>query len=669
MTEGGLALRLTEAIRKAVHDLYAVELDDIISTRPKKTSLGDAAFAVAFDLARSAKMAPRKIAEALASELGEIEGVQRIEVAGPGYLNFFLDRAAFIDGLIGGETAPKAPSTKVIVEHTNINPNKAAHIGHLRNAALGDTFVRVLRFLGEDVEVQNYIDDTGVQVADVVVGFLHIENMTQKDVERIEATGRFDYTCWDLYARVSGFYEEDRARLELRAATLKAIEEGNAPEAPLAAFIANAIVRCHLLTMDRIDVRYDLLPWESDILKLRFWDRAYQLLKDKGAIRLSTGGKNEGCWVMDVGNPSGKSPANATQPDTPDENNEPDENDEKVIVRSNGTVTYVGKDIAYQMWKLGLLDRQFGFVRFHDYTDPDGVVWSTTAGEPSADAPPFGRGERVYNVIDTRQAYLQDIVQRGVAHLASEQARDRSHHFSYEMVALTPQTCRELGFPVGPEDESKPYLEVSGRKGLGVKADDLLSSLEEKALAEVESRNPSLEPAESGDIANAIARGAVRYFMIKTTKNRVIAFDFAEALSFDGDSGPYLQYAAVRAAKILQKVDAPLEPPDRPDETQAVRRAFENVPEAEADDVWALIFAAAELSSVARAVVRTEEPAHVARFALGLAQRFNGFYHKYHIAGEEDPSKRALRLLAVQIFLREYRFALNLMGIPIPRQM
>ena len=597
-------------------------------------------------------MAPRKIAEILAPALESVQGVERVDVAGAGYLNVFVDRASYVEDFL----APRAPRMddepethgKTIVEHTNINPNKAAHIGHLRNAALGDSFVRVLRYCGRDVEVQNYIDDTGVQVADVVVGFLHIEKKTLDDVRAIADEGRFDYVCWDLYARVSGFYAEDRERLKLRENTLKAIEEGTAPEGPLGELIAETIVRYHLATMERIDVRYDLLPWESDILRLHFWERAYELLKEKKAIRLATKGKNEGCWIMDLGT----------------QGEEASEQDEKVIVRSNGTVTYVGKDIAYQMWKLGLLDRHFQYETFHRY--PDGhTVWSTTANG-AKDAPSFGDGESVYNVIDVRQAYLQDIVQRGVALLASERARDRSHHFSYEMVALTPATCRELGFPVSAEEAKKPYLEVSGRRGLGVKADDLLGALEAKARAEVDKRNPELTGDEQRDIAKAIARGALRYFMVKYTKNKVIAFDFDEALSFDGDSGPYLQYAAVRAAKILQKMStssADITFPER------LAESFETLGAADADEIWSVMYEAMELRAMTETVLRTEEPAHLARFALGLAQKFNGFYHRFKIATEPNEAKRVLLLLVVQLFHRQHKTALALMGIPVPDRM
>jgi len=656
----GVRARVEDALRDAVRSQFGVELAQIVSARPPRTELGDLAFPVAFELARMLKKAPRKIAEELKEALSRVEGVSRVDVAGAGYLNAFFDRTRYLESFLSPSES-KAARGKVIVEHTNINPNKAAHIGHLRNAALGDSFVQTLRFCGENVEVQNYIDDTGVQVADVVVGFLHLEKKTQAEVEALAASERFDYYCWDLYARVSQFFQGDRERLKLREHTLKAIEEGEAPEGPIGALIADKIVRCHLATMDRIDVRYDLLPWESDILRLKFWQRAYELLKERKAIRLATTGKNQGCWVMDLGEGAERE----TDPDRPDQPDQPDQHDEKVIVRSNGTVTYVGKDIAYQMWKLGLLDRQFGFRPFHRY--PDGAtVWSTAA-ESVPGAPSFGQGERVYNVIDVRQAYLQHVVQRGVLLLASEEARERSHHFSYEMVALTPATCRELGFPVSPEEEKKPYIEVSGRRGLGVKADDLLDALEQKAGDEVAKRNPELDPEGRKAVASAIGRGALRYFMIKFTKNKVIAFDFSEALSFEGDSGPYVQYAAVRAAKILAKLGR------AKDHTVALPQnagaLFEALPPEEAEDLWSLLLGATDLGDIASTVVRTEEPAHLARHALTQAQAFNAFYHRYRVLNEPDEGRRTLRLLAVEIFYRQHVKALGLMGIPVPDRM
>jgi arginyl-tRNA synthetase len=635
-----------------VKTLYGVELDDFATETPPQPGLGDVAFTVAFDLARHARKAPRKIAEELASRLGSMEGVSRVEVAGPGYLNVYFDRGHYLEEFCAAPDPKTSTEGKIVVEHTNINPNKAAHIGHLRNAALGDTFVRVLRYSGDTVEVQNYIDDTGVQVADVVVGFLHLEKKDLAEVRAIAESARFDYLCWDLYARITDYYADQPDRQAERENTLRSIEEGTPPVAEMAHFIATKIVGCHLRTMERIGVRYDLLPWEGDILRLRFWDHAFDLLKQKRAIRMATEGKNVGCWVMDL-----------------PEESETEGGGEKVIVRSNGTVTYVGKDIAYQLWKLGLLERDFHYRPFLSY--PDGAtVWTTTSKDTEGEAPRFGHGARVYNVIDTRQAYLQRIVQQGVALITSEEARERSRHFSYEMVALTPATCRELGFSASEEEAQKAYIEVSGRKGLGVKADDLIDVLEKKALGEVKGRNPDCSEDEQIELGGAIAQGALRYFMIKYTKNKVIAFDFSEALSFEGDSGPYLQYAMVRANKIVQKMglDPALDSLSLTSEDVA-KLDWNSMSQEEGDEIWSLAHFSTRLAQVAEQVKRTEEPSHLARFALQLAQKFNAFYHLYPILREEDPSKQALRLFVVQVFRRQMARALDLMGIPIPERM
>ena len=647
---------LKERLAAEVDTRFGVELQDIVAETPPQVELGDLAFTVAFDLARKARKAPRKIAEELAPVLRETEGVERVDIAGAGYLNVFLARGpyleAFCSGTYGESPPPTSRSGKVIVEHTNINPNKAAHIGHLRNAALGDTFVRVLQFCRETVEVQNYIDDTGVQVADVVVGFLDLAKKGLKEIQALAEEEQFDYYCWNLYAKVTEYFAADPARVARREATLKAIEEGAQPEAAIGHEIATRIASCHLRTMERINVRYDLLPWESDILRLHFWDHAFALMKDKRAVRLAQNGKNAGCWVMDL-------------PEETDRG----ASEEKVIVRSNGTVTYVGKDIAYQLWKLGQLDLDFGYRRFYAYPKGE-AVWSTTSAPSEPGAPHFGNGTKVYNVIDTRQAYLQKIVQHAVSLIGSEETQGRSHHFSYEMVALTPATCRELGFKISEQESKKAYVEVSGRRGLGVKADDLIDVLEKKALREVAERNPELSEEEHAELAQTIARGALRYFMIKFAKNKVIAFDFSEALAFEGDTGPYLQYAMVRANKIIQKMG--LEPELRPLTPPAELmdgRGWKELTKEEAGELWSLAFTSTALPQVAKQVTRAQEPALLARFAFQLAQKFNAFYHQYPILRESDPTKKAMRFFVVQIFRRQMAAALQLLGVSVPARM
>ncbi len=621
--------------------------------RPPKLAMGELATPVCFELAKRLKRAPRLIAQEIAGSIGAIEGVARVEVAGGGYLNLYLDRASFFrsvaeaGGLEAAKAAPDAP--KVIVEHTNINPNKAAHIGHLRNAALGDTFVRLLRHSGRRVEVQNYIDNTGVQVADVVVGYQHLEKKSPAEVQALAAEPQFDYLCWDLYARVTQWFEEEKTRLAFRTETLKAIEEGRGTAAEIAVVVGEAIVRCHLRTMERLGVEYDVLPRESEILHLKFWEHAFGMLKEKGAIQLAASGKNAGCWIM----PLGESDAAADE----------DPNAAKIIVRSDGTVTYVGKDIAYQLWKFGLLGLDFRYARFSKRRD-GGDVWASTSGAGEPDAPQFGHGSEVYNVIDSRQAYLQHVVVAGLRALGHQEQANHSTHFSYEMVALSPRAAQEMGYTLSPDEERRAYVEMSGRRGLGVKADDLIDELEEATSAEVAERHPQLTAEEQERIAHAIAIGALRYFLLKFTRNSLISFDFKDALSFEGETGPYCQYAVVRARNIVRKVE---EQGGRAPGT--IPAAGEWLAAPGGDDLWELVLLAGSLGSAVTGAVGAQEPAILAKYAFQLAQAFNNFYHKHHILSEEDAGKRAFLLLLVQAVEKQLVTALDLLGIEAPERM
>jgi arginyl-tRNA synthetase len=642
--------RVRDAITGFLKSEYNAE-PRIVMEQPPRPEFGDLALTFAFELAKSLRRPPRKIAEEVIAKLPPIPGIARMEPAGAGYVNVFFDRATFAAEMISGTadraTPGRVPTGKVIVEHTNINPNKAAHIGHLRNAALGDTFVRILRGLGCRVEVQNYIDNTGVQVGDVVVGFEHLEHKSAADAEALidDPAIRFDYYCWDLYARVSRYFEEDKPRAAaLRGAALQKIERGDGDTAHLGEVVARAIVRAHLKTMERMGVEYDLLPRESEILHLKFWEQAFEHLKERSAIYLETEGKNKGCWVMRA-----DSSGEATE-----ETADADPDASKVIVRSNGTVTYVGKDIAYQLWKFGLLGRSFRYVPFQTY--PDGrVLWmSATEGETLE----FGGASRVYNVIDTRQSYLQNIVVMGLRALGYNEQADNSVHFSYEVVALSPRCCKELGIELSEEDAKRPYIEVSGRKGLGVKADDLMDTLYQRALAEVQARHADRDAAFQGEVAQQIATGALRFFLLKFTRNTVIAFDFAEALSFDGETGPYCQYAVVRAANILRKAGDCSAP------TAATAGAA-----LAADELWQLLMLASQAMSAAEQSLQASEPAVLAKYAFQLAQAFNTFYHRHHILREEDPGKQAFLLWLAALVRRQLLQALEWLGIEVPEVM
>jgi arginyl-tRNA synthetase len=683
---------LRERVKSAAAENFNVTLEQIAAEVPPRTEMGDLAFPVAFELARRIKQStgekrpPRAIAEELKAVLETVEGVERVEVAGAGYLNVFYDRAQFLSRFSTENVRASLPESlsdtriepKRMVEHTSINPNKAAHIGHVRNAVLGDTFVRILRAAGERVEVQNYIDNTGAQVADVVVAFMHLEHMTLDDIKALDKSlppeRPFDYYCWDLYTRVGLFYrkddpngEPDAERLKLRAETLHALEEGNNPTAELADYVATRNVECILDTMERLGIRYDVLPRESEILHLHFWDAAFERMKERGVIHLATEGKNKGCWVMPFESHTGTDEHEA----------------DKIIVRSNGTVTYTGKDIAYQLWKLGRLGLDFNYKPFRHYFDGQ-TTWITSTEHVRQDTteligartrPHFGNGATVYNVIDSRQSYTQDVVKRGVAAVAPDVGEEASVHLGYEMVALSIAACEELGIELSEEDRARPFVEMSGRKGIGVKADDLVNRLEADALSEVETRHPELSGEEKRGIAHAIAVGALRYFLLKFTRNSVIAFDFKEALSFEGETGPYCQYAAVRANSIFRKLDEAAQVKAKEliekaqgsaDEKREVAGVFTDEG---GDEIWSLVMLAARFDEAIRQSAEAAEPAALAKYTFNLARAFNLFYHRHRIITEENLTRRAVLIAVAEVTRRQLTAALDTLGITVPERM
>lgn len=650
--------QLAETLTSRVLALFGHSIDRVILQSPPRLHMGDLATPLCLELAKVLKRKPREIAEAVAKDLQLPLFVKSVSIEGAGYLNFRFDRGAFAAAHIRTVMEPSpATGERVIVEHTNINPNKAAHIGHIRNAVLGDTLVRCLRWLGHRVETQNYIDDTGVQVADVVVGFEHLLHESVAEVERrTEARGSrpeasFDYFCWDLYSKMANYYAEHPESQQWRRDTLHRIERGEGATAKLAAVIARAIVRRHLTTMLRLDIEYDLLPKESDIIRLHFWDRAFELLKQSGALILETEGKHKGCWVMKLGET-----AEFEGMDEPD----------KILVRSNGTVTYTGKDIAYQLWKFGLLDRTFHYKEFLRYADGR-ILWESTTEEGSSFAPKFGGAKRVYNVIDARQAYLQKVVKEGLQLLGHRREAENSIHFSYEMVALTPVTAKALGMEISSEDATRAYVEMSGRKGLGVKADDLLNTLEQKATDAVREgvKAEGLSEEEMRTLGNQVAIAALRYFMLKFGRNKVIAFDFGEALTFEGDSGPYLQYSTVRVQNIFRKmkergVEALLD--DRELDKLTLNEGIN-------DEMWELVRLSADLPASIRRAVDSLELSVITHDLLTLAQKFNSFYHRFPILNEKDDAERQRRAVCAEIFRLTMVGAMGLLGIPVPERM
>jgi len=638
---------LKKKIHQKLKARFPLELSEIEIGYSPQQKFGDLALAFPFQLAKKLNRQPRELASEISQHLSSLEGIQRIEVAGAGYVNFFLDRERFFANRLHrlDLTSISPDERKIIIEHTNINPNKAAHIGHLRNACLGDTLARCQKYKGETVEVQNYIDDTGVQVADVVFGFMDLEKKSLPQIKEIKE--KFDYYCWDLYARVSAYFgshpEEEKRRSEI----LKKIEEAKNPEYEISYFISRQILKAHLQTMRRIGISYDVLPCESSILHLQFWEKAFAKLKEKKAIHHVEEGLNKGCWVMEL---------------------EGEADREKIIVRSDGTVTYVGKDIAYQLWKFGLLEKDFFYEPFIE--ENGRTIWISTA-ESKHKAPSFGRGSQVYNVIDTRQAFLQKIVVQGLKSLKYLAQAEKSIHFSYEMVGLSPKSLKELDLSLAEEDRGKDFLEVSGRKGLGVKADDLLDRLEEKALAEVEKRNPDLAHDFKKDTAVRIAVGALRYFMLKFARNSLIVFDFEEALSFEGETGPYLQYTLVRINSIFRKLEE--REGFKEKDLQALLAVktipLESLSDQEQADFWDVFLYASQFEEEVLHSIRSLEFSHLAKFSFNLSQKFNSYYHLYSILAEKNKEVKNIRILTIHYIREVLKKVLFLMGIPQPELM
>lgn len=660
-----IQIAVRERMAQAIKDIFEIDLTEFAVEVPPKTEMGDLAFPVAFELAKRLKAAtgqkhnPREIAARLAEEFRQVEGVSRADVAGAGYMNLFFDRAAYLLKA-ASESQKLSPQLggKIIVEHTSVNPNKAAHIGHLRNAVLGDTIVKLLRATGEQVEIQNYIDNTGVQVADVVVGFKHIENKTLDEIKAIDA--KFDYYCWDLYAQVGRFYEEDKSRLDLRARVLHEIESGTGDTYEMADYISTRILRCHIETMYRLGIVYEVMPRESDVLHLHLWNKAFELLRDRGGIEFETDGKLAGCWVM-----------RSIDEDEKKADEDAEHEADKVIVRSNGTVTYTGKDIAFHLWKLGQIDIDFYYKQFYQY--PNGhTVWITTSNENENDSAhgQFGRGAAYFNVIDIGQSYPQHYVKLGVMAVDNDQRVERSAHLAYEKVVLTPAAAEQLGQRLSEEDRQRGAVTMSGRKGLGVKIDDLIDELEANALAEVASRHPELSGQEQRDTAHKIAIGAVRYYLLKYSRTSIISFDFKEALAFDGETGPYIQYSVVRANSIFRKlVEAGLDTSPSAIETVSSERIAEIFAGEGGDDLWSLVYLSERLADAVRDAVGALEPALAAKWTFQLAQRFNLFYHNYRIISETDTDRRALFVAITSMVRRQLIAALDLLGIEAPERM
>jgi arginyl-tRNA synthetase len=630
--------KIRDMIHERIQDEFAIGKDEIVFSVPGDRRFGDLSTTAAFAIAKKTGEKPFGIGKRIVERLeGQFDFFEEIRLDGGGFVNFRFRKDFLFRYLVDNrDRTPEKKNLKVIVEHTSINPNKAAHIGHLRNSCLGDTLVRGFRFLGYDVEVQNYIDDTGIQIADVIWGLLRYQKKTLDEIGKIENLASY---LWDLYAEVNRLFGVDPACVQQRNEVHKRIEENLDPEFSACRYVSEQVLRDHIRVMEILDIRYDLLVRESDIIALDLFNEAARGLTDRQVMYLSPDPEKKGCWVIRYEK----------------------ENIEKIIIRSNGTITYVGKDIAYNFWKFGLLARDFSYQPFFSYPDSHPVYM--TSSDPHPAVAVFAKAQRVYNVIDVRQSYLQGLIAQVLRDLGHDEQSRNFVHYAYEMVALTPRCVQELGFSLSLEEEKKTYVEVSGRKGIAVKADELIEKLVEKSAKEVQSRNPSMDEAGIQAIALTIAVGALRYFMIKFHLNSVIAFDFKDALNFEGDSGPYLQYTMVRTNSILIKLAAD----DRSPWGQI--GSLDVLDNRELPPYWELILNLSQIELQVEYALENLDLCSLASFTYSLCQKFNHYYHLFPVISEPNSRVRSLRVALVLVFKSKLEKLLRTMGIPVPEKM
>lgn len=632
---------MKDGIITAIKGKFDIGKNEIDFSIPPKRDFGDLSTTIPFVLAKKHKQKPFLIGKEIIELLKDkFNFVDDIKLANGGFINFYFNKNYFLKDIFSNkERAIEKTGKKIIVEHTSINPNKSAHIGHLRNSCLGDTLVKALEFTGNEVEIQNYIDDTGIQLADVVWGVLKHEN---KSLDEIKKTDNLSSYLWKLYTEVHKLSDDDGVLLEQKKTLHQKIEDKINPEYEMGDYISKAVTVDHIDVMNKLGIRYDLLIKESDIIALDFFKEASEILKKAGIMYLSDDPKKENCWVIKYEK----------------------ENIEKIIIRSNGTITYIGKDIAYTLWKIGYFTKDFFYTPFYKYEDEKTIYISEDKKTKTDDKSTnnFGKADMVYNVIDTRQSYLQNIILQILNTLSKNKNTRNFSHFSYEMVALTHNCAKEMGFDISEEQKEKSFVEVSGRKGIAIKADDLIDRMKNKALIEVEKRNTDLKKEQINSIAEKIAIGALRYFMIKYNSKSLIVFDFDEVLAFEGDTGPYLQYTLVRINSILNKIgDDNLNIGDNLN--------IDLLEKEELSDYYNNLLNLSLLEHQIDFAIKSDEISLISNYTYSICQKLNNYYHKYPIISEKNKEIKDLRISLLLLTKNRLEKLFSIMGIPVPERM
>ena len=614
-------------LNKILSEMYITEID--FSVEPAKPGFGDVSSNISFLLAKQLKKSPRDIAQLFSENYEKYHHtlVSKSEAHPSGYLNFFANWEK-LNQLILSESnlntfgfVELGKQSTIVVEHTSVNPNKALHIGHIRNIIIGDTISRILKKADYKVNVLNYVDDSGLQVADILVGFTHF------GFEQESPDGKkFDHYCGDdVYVKTTQKYEEDSSLEDIRKNILKDLEDETSETAKLADVVTRKVLSNQLETCWNLSVHYDCLNFESQIIRSGLWAKIFEKLKEMKLIEFENDGKNAKCWVIR---------GDGTEED-------------KVIVRSNGTATYIAKDIPYAAWKLGLLEDPFYYEPYPKDQPNSQKLFQTTLNSDGTKE--NFSGSKVITVIDSRQARLQKIIMQLMGKFKS--IPDAYVHLGYESVTLSSETAKTLGL----ETDGK-QAQMSGRKGLYVSADSVYDLLKERTIQETSKRHPEIDSSEIQNIAHSISVGTLRYEMIKQDLDKMITFDLTKSLSLEGDTAPYIQYTFARASRILEK--------------------SERTPSIDVD--FSLLSSKPELNLVktiglfgiaVHDAANNLSPKVIARYSHDLAVSFNSFYEHTKVLGIGDEKLENARLCLVNSFKITLEKSLDLLGIVAPNKM
>ncbi len=576
------------------------------------------------------KKKPNEIAKTLYEEYKKLDSnlVDKVEAHPSGYLNFFADWPKLNELILTESIKPNygfqdiGKNTKVVVEHTSVNPNKAIHVGHIRNIIIGDTISRILERTNHDVRILNYVDDSGLQVADIIVGFTKLNFPEDPPVGK-----KFDQYCGDeVYVRTTSKYDVDSQLQEERKKILQEIEKGDSEIASLAKHITRKVLDEQLETCWNLSVYYDCINFESEIVQSGLWAQIFEKLKKMNLIRFEKEGKNAGCWVI------------------PSEDEE-----DKVLVRSNGTATYIAKDIPYAAWKLALLNDPFNYRKYPKEQQGRGKLWETTLEKTNEEKQDFS-GDRVITVIDSRQSRLQKIVTQLMSSFKSED--DAYMHLGYESVTLSPQTAKKLGIDTGGKQ-----AQMSGRKGLYVNADSLYELLRKKTYDETKKRNSDMTSELISEISHDVAVGTIRYEMIKQDLDKMIVFDLEKATSLEGDTASYIQYTSARSSRILEKADF------EPDFNNAKYDLLADQHEKN------LVRQIGLFSKFLKDSADNLSPKVIAKYSHDMAVNFNSFYENNKVLDIGDKNLENVRLCLTYSFRSTLSKSLEILGIVSPERM